>query len=453
MMTAVLVMAPLAALVPAAATADDSCVNEPLAFQLQCTAAQGIASAAGNAVGSVAQFGADQAERALTRWVVDTAVWLLNQLVSVIFNTTSPVLTADWFRAHYADMVGVAWVVAPIFLLLGVVQAVLRADLGMLGRILGQLVVIALLTTGAVVFAQMLIGTTDQLSAFVSRNSQDELHTFLTEFMAGTMAAAAAQQSPAGATVPLAFLFLAGVLTTIGGVLIWLELVARTLVIYAAMLFFPVLLAAALWPKLSGMVQLLAEVLVAVILSKFVIVAIVAMGVAALTATGTQNAGPSLLIGAGLLLVAAWAPWKFYRLMPTLEAAMVHQVGRQFHQGWTHARWRGRHYASRTWRSMASSSSGQLKVAGRPAARPPRPARPQTAGAAAGGAATAGLAVATHAASRVRDRVVGGADGVPRGWQRTSVAGGGHILVPGPGRVRNPRPDGSGPAGGGGARG
>ena len=419
---------PLAGLVagvlPRTAAAESTCGVEPNALDgLKCDIGHGIANAAGN----VAQGFADQAERALTKWVVDGAVWLLQQLANVVFNTTSPVLSVDWFRAHYADMVAVAWVVAPIFLLLGVIQAILRADLGLMGRMLGQLVVVALLATGAVALAQLLIGTVDQLSSFVSRNSAADLHHFL-DGMSGTMAAsvAAAESTsgPAGG-LPLVFAFLAAVLTILGAVLIWLELLARTLVIYAAMLFFPVLLATALWPRASGMVQALAEVLVAVIVSKFIIVVIVAAGVAALTATGSQNAGPSLLIGGGMLLIAAWAPWKFYRLMPTMEAAMVHQVGRGFSQSMQQARWRGQQVAQ------------HARQARRPPVAGPRsaPANLGSAGVAAATVATAGLAAATNVVTNFRDRVANGGGpsngpvaprqggaGVPPPWQSMGVA-------------------------------
>src|SRR5439155_216370 len=101
---ALLLALPLAGLVtaalPRAAAAENTCGVEPNALDgLKCDIGHGIANAAGN----VAQGFADQAERALTKWVVDGAVWLLQQLANVVFNTTSPVLSVDWFRAHYAD--------------------------------------------------------------------------------------------------------------------------------------------------------------------------------------------------------------------------------------------------------------------------------------------------------------------------------------------------------------
>lgn len=443
----VLIGAFLWAVTPRMAIADDSCAPNPL------NAARCIA---GQAVGDAAQSIGQSAAQAVTQWVVDAAIWLLNQLVNVIFSSSSPSLSADWFHAHYADMVAVAWVVSPIFLLLGILQALIRADLGMLGRTFGQLVLIALLSTGAVAFAAILIGVVDELSGFVSRNSVGDLHQFLTGVMAGTFSGTLSEPNP----IPLFFLFLAGVLTVVGGVLIWLELLARTLVIYAALLFFPVLLAAALWPRLSGMVQTLAEVIVAVIVSKFVIVVIVAVGVAALTATsgsagdppGGSNAGPSLLVGAGLLLIAAWAPWKLYRLMPALEAAMVHQIGHQFRQGWAQARGSAQRATSSMRRATTTSARTRLPIAGQQAAA--APAAAQTTGAAAAGAATAGLATAaaigTAGLRFAANRVAGGVN--LAGWQGHAVSPGngtprmgpvpapGFILRPGPGVTRNPRP-------------
>src|SRR2546423_1841959 len=164
---------------PRAALAADPCASDAV-YVVTCNVSQGVA----NAAGGVVQFGAQQAEQALTQWIVDAAVWLLRQLIHVVFNSSSPDLTAGWWRAHYADLVAVAWVVAPIFLLLGVVQAILRADLAVFGRILSQLLVVAVLTTGAVALAQMLIAVVDQLSSFVSRNSIADLHGFL-DGMAG----------------------------------------------------------------------------------------------------------------------------------------------------------------------------------------------------------------------------------------------------------------------------
>jgi hypothetical protein len=87
-------------------------------------------------------------------------------------------------------------------------------------------VVVAIFTLGAVAIAQMLIGSVDQLSDFVSRNVQNDLRDFLTKGLAGTMTVAlnTAGTTPQGVDAPpLAFVFLAAVMVVLGSALIWLE--------------------------------------------------------------------------------------------------------------------------------------------------------------------------------------------------------------------------------------
>src|SRR5262249_6000224 len=155
-----------------------------------------------------------------------------------------------------------------------------------------------------------------------------------------------------------------------------------------------------------------------------------------------------LLIGAGLLVTAAWAPWKLYRLMPALEAAMVHQVGSQFQQGWAQARWRAQRATSSMRRATPTSTRARLPIAGQRAVR--APAAAQAAGAAAAGAATAGVATAAAIGASglrlARQRVIGGVS--LAGWHQhpvSSAAGTPRtspaiLLRPGPGVTRNPRP-------------
>ncbi|HXM57857.1 MAG TPA: hypothetical protein VOB72_20840, partial [Candidatus Dormibacteraeota bacterium] len=84
-------------LLPSTASAAEPCTgqSDPVSG-LRCDIGQGIS----NAAGAVTQSFADQAEQALTKWVADTAIWLLQQLANVVFDSTSPVLSVDWFRAH-----------------------------------------------------------------------------------------------------------------------------------------------------------------------------------------------------------------------------------------------------------------------------------------------------------------------------------------------------------------
>jgi hypothetical protein len=170
-------------------------------------------------------------------------------------------------------------------------------------------------------------------------------------------------------------------------------------------------------------------------------------------------------VGALLLLLAAWAPWKFYRLLPLMEAGMAHHLIQPFRSNWGRFRnqsWRyGRQAATPpTGRRRGGPGTGGLPIAGsKPGTRRPAAgvgvAASGPAGAAAA-AATLGMAAARGAAGRVASTPgapAGGGltSGAPRrpgsggsrrtsrdmegpaGWQARKVQGGGRIFIPTPG--------------------
>src|SRR2546427_7617169 len=107
---------------------------------------------------------------------------------------------------------------------------------------------------------------------------------------------------------PLFLVLCSGTVVCFGCVLIWLELLVREVATYVAVLFFPLLLAAAVWPRAMQLVRQLAEVLVAVILSKFAMVIVVAAGAAALLEVFQRPDPRALPVGGATLLLPAYPP-------------------------------------------------------------------------------------------------------------------------------------------------
>ena len=99
----------------------------------------------------------------------------------------------------------------------------------------------------------------------------------------------------------------------------------RAAAIYVAVFFMPLALACYVWPATAAIARRTVELLAALILSKFVIVATLTLGVAAL------HGGPSAdnaVVGSAILLIAGFAPFCLLRLAPIVEAgAIVHLEG------------------------------------------------------------------------------------------------------------------------------
>ena len=294
-----------------------------------CSVAGGVSGAVGSAVGSAVGFGVSSVLDGVSSWVTSGASWLLGQIGGVLSTTTSIDLGAPWFRTHYATMAALAGVVVVPLLLLGVLQALYRQSVGMLLRsVLVHVPLAVLLTAVAVSLVQVGLGVTDALCAAVSQGSGLDAGHFLGTV---TAALAPAQASEAGGA-PTFVLFLGGVAVVIGAVLVWLELLLRSAAVYVAVLFLPLALAGLAWPAISHWARRLVDTLAALVLSKLVIVAVLSLAAGALAGgtgsapTGAATAGggfASVLGGAALLLLAAFAPWSLFRLLPFLEAGAV----------------------------------------------------------------------------------------------------------------------------------
>jgi hypothetical protein len=159
----------------------------------------------------------------------------------------------------------------------------------------------------------MLLEVTDWMGAWVAAAAGDDGSHFLVEAGVALGALGVAAGSPF-------VTFLIALLTTAGGLVLWLELLVREAAVYVVVLMLPLVFAAMVWPARRIWAVRGVEVLVALILAKFAIVSVLALAAAALTHGGGDLIVRSL---AGLVLVAlgAFAPWVLLRLLPLAEVA------------------------------------------------------------------------------------------------------------------------------------
>ncbi len=208
-----------------------------------------------------------------------------------------------------------------------IIQGILRQDPRIVLRAAFVNLPLALLLTAvAVQLVELALSLTDQLSAVVASGSGDTLHQALANLEASF--ARAAVQDNVG--VSSFVVFIVASLVVIGALTLWLELLVRGAAIYVAVLFLPLALASLVWPAISHWARRLTEILAALVLSKFLIVAILSLAVGAV-ASGTSNdqGMDTALAGAALLLLAAVSPYALLRLVPMAEGALAAEGLRQ----------------------------------------------------------------------------------------------------------------------------
>ena len=150
-------------------------------------------SVVSGAAGKVAGAGIGAVFSAAGNWVASGAVWLLQEVGSVMSTTTSVDLGAPWFAAHEAVMASLSAAVVLPMVSCAVIQAIYRQSASMLLRTFAVYLPLCLLFTGvAVELVRIALSITDALSARVlsgagvdTSNMFSGLATFFAE--AGTV--------------------------------------------------------------------------------------------------------------------------------------------------------------------------------------------------------------------------------------------------------------------------
>ena len=249
-------------------------------------------------------------------WVAKGTSSLLGAVVVALDKVTRPDLSAAWFGGQYQAMWRAALLLAVPLLFTSVITAVVRQDPG--GLIRAVTVHLPLAGIGTAVAIQLVnlgLAATDNLCAVVTHDASGDTH-LLFDHLRALLDSTVSGSGGFG-------LVIVCVVVAAGAFLLVLELVVRASAVYVAVLFLPVVFAGLVWPATARWGRRLAEMLVVLILSKFVVVAIISMAVAALASGLGGEDLPGLLTGASLLLMAAAAPFGLLRMVPIVEAGMI----------------------------------------------------------------------------------------------------------------------------------
>ncbi|MHB1555450.1 MAG: hypothetical protein ACYCSX_17300 [Acidimicrobiales bacterium] len=269
-----------------------------------------------DAAGSASSAVAAGALSAVAGWVVGGAMWLLQALGSAISSTTTVNLRSPWFLLHLRVMLAVAGFAAVPMLALAAVQAIYHQSVaGLVRAAFVHLPLAGLLSAAAAQLVQLALGATDALCATVTSSTGGELDKAL-----GSIGTALSHEPT---PLPTFVMTIGALLIVSGAFVLWLELLMRSAAIYAAVLFLPLAFASLVWPAVSHWCRRLVETLTALVLSKFVVVAVLSLAVGAVS----SGAGFStVLAGGALLLLAAFTPFTLLRLIPLVEVGAALQL-------------------------------------------------------------------------------------------------------------------------------
>ena len=251
---------------------------------------------------------------AIATGVIGGAQEALKLTVKAVGGSTNPDLGAVWFSASYWRMAAVAALLTVPFLFAAAIQAILRSDVTLLLRSAFGYLPLGMLAVGvAAPLTGLLLAASDEMSTIVSSASGHAGASFL-DHVGGSWGVVSALSGTVFVSFFIALFTIAAAIT------LWLELLIRQAAVYVIVLMLPLFFAAMVWPARRIWAVRAVELLVALILSKFAIVAVLGLGGAALGHTLLPGIG-SFLAGTTLVLLAAFSPWAMLRLLPLHELA------------------------------------------------------------------------------------------------------------------------------------
>lgn len=249
-----------------------------------------------------------------TTWIVDGTAHFVSLLGAALARVSSPDFGPGFLTAfHEVVLLGAALVLP--FLLLAVVQAVVRQDLGLLLRAAFVRLPVALIFGAtAAQLVGVVSGVTDELCNALVAHGGPSLHQLVSSLADALTGSAAQAPGPGFAEVVLALVTMAVSL------LLWVELIVRAAAIQVAALFLPLALAGLLWSATASWARRLGETLVALVVAKLVIVGVLVLA----ASTAVEGTGLSA-IGWGLafLLLAVLSPFAVLRLVPLVDAGAI----------------------------------------------------------------------------------------------------------------------------------
>ena len=243
--------------------------------------------------------------------LADAADWMVGHVIDLVNATTAVNLTTGWFPASFTAIRDISVLVVLPILMAASIGPVLRQDPRRLFRVWGVgLPVAALSGLLGTQFVQLALALTDKMCIFVSGGSLQMFSRQFSSLMVSSLM---------GGAPPIVAMLVSSLLI-LGTLVVWLELVVRTASVYIAVFFMPLALVTFIWPATAGIAKRTIEILAALILSKFVIVAGLTLG---LSAVNGGSSADDAVAGAAILLLSGFTPFALLRLAPVVETAAI----------------------------------------------------------------------------------------------------------------------------------
>ena len=255
----------------------------------------------------------------VAEWMVDAASTINGFVVKQEGYMTTPELQAGWYQNEFGQLVALGAGFAGLVALIAIASAALRRDAEGLGEVVYGIFRAGFGTGVVIAITVLALGVADGISNAVATSMSHQFFQTLSS---------AWSAKGFGGFGSAALAFIIALFQVIAALFVWLELLVRDAAIYVAVLFFPIALAAGIWPSLRQWVQRLSMLLLMFVILKPVIMIVLALAGSAAAAGlslgygGALQSVGTILVGVVIYAIAAFSPWTLMFLLGTEVGAM-----------------------------------------------------------------------------------------------------------------------------------
>jgi type IV secretion system protein TrbL len=282
----------------------------------------GVCDVAGDAAGALVSAPFDW----LAQSMGHAAGWMFEAVWNIFDSTTMVDVTSSQYTKVYNILFGVAVFVMLGFFMLQVIggmirrepAALSRAALGLAKSILGSFVALTLLATALEITDQLCIGI-----VHAAGTNMEQMGDRIVLLTGGLLTLNIAAPG-AGAIVTI---FVAG-LAIGAAVIVWISLLIRKALLLLAIVFAPIALAGSSWDHTRAWMSKWASFVIALIVSKVVLVVIFLLATAQVSAPidGDLQSVSDPIAGVVLMLIAGFAPYLTYKAISFMGFDMYHAM-------------------------------------------------------------------------------------------------------------------------------
>ena len=281
-----------------------------------------VCQTAGQAAGTLVEAPFDW----LAQAAGNSAGWMFQSVWSVFDSSTLVDVTSDNYLKVYNVLFGIAIFIMLIFFFLQLITGVIRRDatalhraaLGLAKSVLGSFLVITLTATLLQIVDQLCVGIVE-----ATGTTLDEMGAKIGALVIGlTTINIASAGVGAIITIFLAFLAIAA------AAIVWFSLLVRKALLLVGIVLAPIALSGTVWDATKGWVGKWAAFVIALIVSKLVIVVVFLVAINQLNAPInfdlTSISDP--IAGIVLMFVAGFAPYMAYKFVSFIGFDMYHAM-------------------------------------------------------------------------------------------------------------------------------